>query len=235
MRSLATALFLSSTLLASSALAVTGSGTKLKETRKISDFTEIEVSDGITLDVQKGATSLTIEGDDNLVPLYTTEVVKGRLRIHRATRESVRTKLELVVRVTTPSLKRIEASGGVDATLDGVAAKDFEATLSGGVDFKAQKLDLDTLALEASGGVELTLAGKAKSAKVQTSGGVNLKGKGLEIAQLTVDASGGCSLDVTARESITGEVSGGVGVTVYGNPPKSRVRTSPGASVDYVD
>jgi len=51
---------------------IRGSGIKLTETRKIADFAQIEVEGGVTLEVKKGPTSLTIEGDDNIVPLYTT-------------------------------------------------------------------------------------------------------------------------------------------------------------------
>jgi hypothetical protein len=222
-------------VLATSAFAVTGSGVKLTETRKISDFTEIEVSDGVTLEVKKGATSLTIEGDDNIVPLYTTEVVGGVLKIKRKERGIIRTKKDLVVRVSTPALKRIDASGGVNATLDSVTDRAFAATLSGGVELNAKGLDLDTLDLEASGGVNVRAAGSAKNAKLHTSGGVELHARELKVAAVDVDASGGCTLEVTARESITGEISGGVGVTVYGNPPKSRVKASGGADVNYVD
>ena len=44
--------------------------------------------------------------------------------------------------------------------------------------------------------------------------------------------SGGCDLEVTVKESVIGDVSGGVGLKVRGNPPKSRVHTGGGASVD---
>lgn len=217
------------------AFAVTGSGVKLTETRKIADFSEIEVSDGVTLEVTKGATALTISGDDNVVPLFTTEVVGGRLQIHRTTRDWLRTKQPLVVKVSTPALKRIDASGGVEATLTSVTDRAFAATLSGGVHLNATGLDVDTFELEASGGVNVKADGKAKMGKVVASGGVEVKAKQLQMAAVTIDASGGCDLELTAKESISGDISGGVGVTVYGNPPKSRVRSSGGAGVDYVD
>ncbi|MFT3709151.1 MAG: head GIN domain-containing protein [Archangium sp.] len=216
-------------------LATSAFATKLTETRKIADFTAIEVSDGVTLEVKKGATSLTIEGDDNVVPLYTTEVVSGVLKIRRKDRGIFRNRNEVVVRVSTATLKRIEASGGVNATLDAVADRTFEANLSGGVEFNAKRLDVDSLNLDASGGVNVRADGSAKMAKLHASGGVGVKAKELKIASVDLDASGGCDLEVTARESISGEISGGVGVKVYGNPPKSRVKASGGADVDYLD
>lgn len=233
---LRTALLLGPLLLATSATAaITGSGLKLTETRKVTDFSEIEVSDGVKLEVKKGAPSLVIEGDDNIVPLYATEVVAGRLRIHRKTNEAIRTRRPLTVRVTMRALERLDASGGVDATIDGVWARAFAATLSGGVELDAKGLDVDTFELDASGGVNVRADGTAKRARLHASGGVGLKAKALQIGAAELDGSGGCELELTARESITGELSGGVGVTVYGHPPKSRVRTSGGAGVEYLD
>ncbi len=223
-------------VVSSSACAATrGSGIKLTETRKVSEFTEIVVSDGVFLEVKKGAPSLTIEGDDNLVPLFVTEVVDGRLRIHRKTKDWVRTSLKLVVRVTTPALRRLEASGGVEVRLEDVAAPAFTAELSGGVELTAKGLELDSLDLEASGGVNVTLSGRSQAAKWKLSGGVDLKAQQLQVAQVSVDASGGCDVELTAKDSVVGEASGGVGLKVYGNPPKSRVHTSGGADVEYVD
>lgn len=89
--------------------------------------------------------------------------------------------------------------------------------------------------MEASGGVTMNVSGRASSAKLNLSGGVELKGKSLEVAQVMVDASGGCNADLTVKESVIGDISGGVGLTVRGNPPKSRVHTGGGAEVNYVD
>lgn len=205
------------------------------ESRKIADFSAIEVGGGVTLEVKKGATSLTIEGSPEAIKRYETEVKDGVLRIRNTSKAWFKNDGEVTIRVTTPSLSRLNASGGVHASLLDVAAPKFAAELSGGVDLDAPKLALDTFDLEASGGVNLTMSGKARDARMNLSGGVELKGKGLELAQLQVNASGGCTADLTVKESIAGDISGGVGLTVRGNPPRSRVHTGGGADVNYVD
>ena len=205
------------------------------ENRKIADFQVIEASGGVILEVKRGPTSLTIEGDAEAVKLYGTEVVGNVLKLKSKTKSWNQNRGDIFVKVSTPSLSRLEASGGVRASLTDVAAPKFSAELSGGVQFEAPQLAVDTLELEASGGVTMNLSGKARDAKLNLSGGVELKGKGLEIAKVKVDASGGCNADVTVKESVIGDISGGVGLTVRGNPPKSQVHTSGGADVHYVD
>lgn len=204
------------------------------ESRKIADFTAIQVGGGVALEVKKGPTSLTLEGAPDVIKAYETEVKDGVLHI-RNTSKSWFKSADITIKVSTPSLSRLDASGGVHASLIDVAAPKFAAELSGGVELDAPKLALDSLDLNASGGVNLTVSGKARDVRMNLSGGVELKGKNLEIAQATVNASGGCTADVTVKESVTGEISGGVGLTVRGNPPKSRVHTSGGADVEYVD
>ncbi len=223
-------------LVATSACAGTrGSGIKLSESRKIAEFNEIDVSGGVTLEVKKGPPSLTIEGDDNVVPLWRTEVKNGRLIIERNSKEWLSTKNSITVRVTTPSLKRLEASGGVDVSLENVAEAKFALELSGGVELSAPQLAVDSLSVDASGGATLVISGTAREAKLDLSGGVDVKAKELQVAQLAIDASGGCEVEVTAKESVTGEASGGVDLAIHGNPPKSRVHTSGGADIRYVD
>ncbi len=207
----------------------------VSESRKIGDFTGIEVSGGVILEVKKGPTSLTIEGDAALVKNYSTEVVGGVLQIKNKSKAWFKNASELTVKVTTPSLSRLDASGGVRASLVDVAGPKFSVELSGGVQLDAQKVALEALDLEASGGVTVNISGKAQNAKINLSGGVELKGKSLEIAQAMVNASGGCTADLTVKEAVVGDISGGVGLTVRGNPPQSRVHTSGGADVDYVN
>lgn len=208
---------------------------KVTESRKIGDFQKLAVSGGATLEVKKGPTSLTIEGAADDVARYTTEVVGGELRIRNKSTGLWKNGGPVVIRVTTPSLSRLEASGGVHASVNDVAAAKFGVNLSGGVELNAPKLAVDSMELEASGGVTLNLSGKARDVKLNLSGGVELKGRDLEAAQVMIDASGGCSADLTIKESVLGDISGGVGLKVRGNPPRSRVHTSGGADVDYVD
>jgi Putative auto-transporter adhesin, head GIN domain len=221
--------------LATMACGVAGSGVTVTQSRNIADFTTISASDGVRLEVSRGPTSLTIEGDDNLVPLIKTEVVDGRLVIKKTTREALRAKHPIVLRVTTPSLSRLEASGGTEVVVDHVAAPRFSTELGGGVEFEATGLELESFELHASGGVDVKVSGTAKAAQLEVSGGADVDARQLAVTHLAVDASGGCDLDLTAKESIAGEASGGVSVTVHGHPANARVQTSGGASVEYRD
>ena len=61
---------------------VKGSGNVVKENRGVSDFTEIDVSNAIQVEIvaQKDF-SVEVEADDNILPLITTEIRGNVLRI----------------------------------------------------------------------------------------------------------------------------------------------------------
>lgn len=229
-------LILAGLLVASTACAelLHGSGVIRTESRNVAEFAEVDLSGGLDVTIRTGPTAVVVEGDDNLLRLYRTEVTEGRLVIGPKQGSLVPTR-PIKVTVTTPHLRSVEASGGVEVLIEGSTDKALSLELSGGVDLKAPALDVETLELEASGGVDLELGGRAGSATLELSGGVNVRGRQLEVASAQLDASGGCDVGLQVTGSITGDASGGVDVTVYGNPPKSRLHASGGAEVTFRD
>jgi Putative auto-transporter adhesin, head GIN domain len=212
-----------------------GNGVWREESRKISDFHEIAVGGGAKLTIKKGAPSLTISGDENILPLMRTEVQNGRLVIEQ-TEWNLRPTRQVLVVVTVQSLDVLDASGGVDVIFEGGASESkLKVSLSGGVEFIARGLAVNSLRLDASGGVNARLSGTAKSFVLDLSGGVEVEAKSLEAANVVVDASGGCTVKVRATESIKADGSGGVAIGVAGNPPKRTVHTSGGADVSSLD
>ncbi len=213
-----------------------GDGVIRTETRKLEAFHEVSVGGGVKLKVKKGEPQVALTGDQNLLPLLTTTVSNGRLKIEHK-EWNVRPSRELEVVVTVPSLDGLEASGGVEATLEATAVDATKLTLelSGGVELDAANLSIATLTVDASGGVKARLSGKAKTLKLDLSGGVEFDASKLDAATAVVDASGGCTVKVRATESLTASASGGVDLRVGGNPAKRNVHTSGGADVSNLD
>jgi hypothetical protein len=209
-----------------------GNGTIRTESRKIAAFSEIDASGGVALVIRKGEPSLIIAGDENLLKLIRTEV-KGQTLVIAQTESNLRPTRQIEITLTTPNLKAVDASGGVHITLESGADPSLKLDFSGGVEFNASALEVTMLDVHSSGGVQLKLAGKAKEVRYDLSGGVGVDARNLDTAKVSIDASGGCELKVRATESISGEASGGVSVRVAGNPPRSRMRTSGGADVEY--
>jgi len=76
-----------------------GSGTMATETRDVSGFDEIDLGgSGRVLIAVTGTESLTIEAEDNILPLLTTEVRNGRLEL--GAKQSISPTREIVYTIT---------------------------------------------------------------------------------------------------------------------------------------
>ncbi len=89
------------------------------------------MGNGIGLTVQVGgAQSVEVLAQENILPLITTTVEDGVLRIHSA--ESFTTATEVTVATSVSALDGISVGGGSQAQIEGLASEHLDIILSGG-------------------------------------------------------------------------------------------------------
>src|SRR5579872_2384694 len=185
---------------------VAGSGNARTETRNVPAFSAVEIAGSIDADIAIGPESrLEITGDDNIVPLVTSDVQGDRLEI--GTRKSFRTSVHLIAKITMPRLTGIGLTGSGDITAHGVQSDHLGVTLSGSGTIRA-----DGTAHE----VEVDLIG---------SGTVALDQLTAESASVSVSGSGG--VEIAASKALDVSITGSGDVTYRGDPElKKRVTGS---------
>ncbi|HEU4729577.1 MAG TPA: head GIN domain-containing protein [Kofleriaceae bacterium] len=138
-------------------------------------FHDVAIAGAVDADVAIAAEPhLEISGDDNLVPLVTTEVASGRLQID--TRKHVRPSLPLVAHIAAPQVSRIEISGSSHVVLHGLQADRLAIDVSGSGTFRGDGA-VHQLAIEITGSGDLALdqlAAERASVKVLGSGNVSI-------------------------------------------------------------
>ncbi|MGH8932742.1 MAG: GIN domain-containing protein [Egibacteraceae bacterium] len=80
---------------------------------------------------QTGTESLTIEAEDNILPLLTSEVADGMLRLATSPDVDIFATQGIVYRLTVDDLDRIVISGAGNVTTSGLQTGTFTATISG--------------------------------------------------------------------------------------------------------
>jgi len=189
---------------------VTGSGTAKDETRAVTAFDRVDMGGTGRLELTVGEEpSLSLRGDDNLLPLVKTTVRGSTLVIEDE--KNLKPNVNLVLRATMPTLRGIEASGGVYVIVAGATGA---------------KLDLD-----ASGGSTIEMNGHVERLVANASGGARLALKALTAKEADVDASGGATVEVTVEARLDAEASGGAKVRYAGSPTVTK-DTSGGASIE---
>lgn len=115
-----------------------GSGNVVSEGRDVSGFDEIVVMvSGNVVVTVTGTESLTIEAEDNILPLLTTEVRGGRLEL--GSNSSFSTTRGVTYTITAVALKGVEIDGSGDVAASGIDADSFEATINGSGNVTAEE------------------------------------------------------------------------------------------------
>jgi hypothetical protein len=176
---------------------VRGSGTIVTEAREVEGFSEIrlEGSGDVLVDVGSSE-SLTIEADDNLLPLISTEVRGSRLVIDH----------ERELSPTADIVYRIEA---ID--FDGVA-------IAGSADVVAPDVDCGVFSVSVAGSGSLDLDGVCEGLEVDIAGSGDLDAGGLVVDRAAISIAGSGDVVVNATEELRVSIAGSGDVVYLGDP-----------------
>ena len=177
---------------------VEGSGNVITESREVSGFNEIVLggTGRVVVDVT-GTESLTIEAEDNIMPLLETRVRNGRLRLD--TSGSISPTAEIVYTITADSLDGLVISGSGVVEAEAIDSTDFRVDISGSGDVV----------------VEGTLSGLLS---VSISGSGEFDGESLTAPEGQVDVSGSGNAVVNVTDDLEVSVSGSGDVEYLGQP-----------------
>ncbi|REJ76388.1 MAG: DUF2807 domain-containing protein [Acidobacteria bacterium] len=189
---------------------VHGSGNIVTEKRSVSEFTQIDVGGIFHVDAVQGDTFLVeVEADDNLLPLISTTVKRGKLRINAEKRFSSKNRIK--IKVTAPNIEKFELSGASSGTLESV--------------------DNGNLELDLGGAAKLTVSGKTGVLTIDMGGASKVDAGSLSATKVVVDGGGASKADVNVAEDLFVDLSGASKVTYSGSPSNVRKETSGGSSL----
>lgn len=173
----------------------TGTG----ETREVSGFTGVELTTvgNLVLD-QTGTEALTIEAEADVLPLLTSEVSGGILRLGVAPGSEITTREPIVYRLTVAALDSLSISGAGDAT--------------------ATNLATDRLTVDVDGAGDVTLSGTADTQIVTLGGAGDYDAADLRSATVEITVGGAGDAVVNASDRLTATVGGAGSVEYVGDP-----------------
>ena len=178
-----------------------GSGDTITETRDVSSFTRIEASGSEEVEVLWASERrVEVSGYRNLVNEYKTNVSGGTLRLrYDSDTWNVRNN-NLRVRVYTPSLEELHASGSGNVTVianGALGLREAEVTGSGNVSISQPAVNALQLRVTGSGELNARDA-SAKDVEAETTG------------------SG--SIETTATEELDAKITGSGNIDYWGSP-----------------
>jgi hypothetical protein len=187
---------------------IPGSGKILTEKRNVGPFTSISTEGAFEVVVvcQKPQ-SVEIEGDDNILPLVTTEVSNNVLYIKNLRSYSVRESITL--RISVPDLEGISASGAGTIEVSGLKSERF--------------------GIDSTGAPTIRASGETKVLNVDASGAGKIDAHRLHAARVGVDSKGVSRVEVYAAEQLDVKISGPSHVIYQGNAVVNKTVNGPGS------
>lgn len=186
-----------------------GSGNVISQTRSVSGFNRVRLGGLGNLFVeQTGVESLTIEAEDNILPLLSSDVAEGRLTLGLRPGTRIVTSRPIIYRLTVKDLTGIDASGSGTTQVNG--------------------LDTDRFDFAGTGSAQARVAGRAAQQSILLSGSGEYDGGSLISREVTVEISGSAGAVVNASEILQARISGSGNVVYLGSPRVSQMVSGSG-------
>lgn len=202
-----------------SASSIEGSGKITSETRSLSAFYDVSVHGKLIVFIKEGPTSLiSIEGDDNIIPLIETSVKNSILTIGHQPDISLSTILPLIVKVTTPYINSIRLMGSGSLKSEGeLQSHSFDLLISGSGSCDLTLLT-DHLNVTIAGSGSCTTHGKTLSQEIRISGSGEYQGLNLSSHNTIAYISGSGVAKVFATDLLDIVITGSGKILYRGSP-----------------
>jgi hypothetical protein len=202
---------------------VQGNGKIVKQNRDVGHFSALATSVGGSVEIRMGATeSVSVESDDNIVPLIETVVEGGTLRIRPVRKDmhlDTRT-MKIVVQVRTLDKIAVAGSGSVDANQLRVENLAVNVGGSGSINLRDIQSESVTIALGGSG--DLKASGNTERMQVSIGGSGRVQAERLAARTAAVSIGGSGQATVWAAKSLNLSVAGSGDIAYYGDPSVSK-------------
>jgi hypothetical protein len=186
---------------------VKGSGRRGVQKRDIQPFTSISTQGAYNINVvcQKDQT-LEIEGDDNILPLISTNVSNNVLYIKSSQNYSANEPI--VLRIAVPNLEALSVSGAGSIEVAGMKG--------------------DKFAIESNGAPQIKVSGSSKEVYINAIGAGKIDTHSLHASKGTVESKGVSHVDVDVADQLNVTISGPSTVTYEGAPTINKTIYGPG-------
>ena len=204
---------------------IQGSGAIKRQQRDPGHFTGVANALAAKVEVRIGNTEgVTIETDDNLLPLVETVVEDGMLKIRPVKRNMNFNTRTMKIIVQARSIDHISLGGSGTIDSDALRARKMTVDLGGSGTISLKGIEADSMSVSLGGSGDLKVAGgSAKDVSISIGGSGNVKMGPVRSNSVSVTIAGSGEATVWAKESLSLTVAGSGDVNYYGDP---RVTTS---------
>lgn len=227
-----------------------GSGTLKTESRSVSGITAVELDTSGNLVIKQGETeSLSIEAEDNLLPMLTSDVTGGVLKLSTKPNTGFSATKPITYTLMVKDITSLTVNGSGNAsgetlhstqlmitltgsgtlTLGAAQADNLNITVTGSGGATITAVTGQTLTANLSGNGTLTLGGTVNDQTVTITGSGSYNGEALSSKTARVSSSGSGSAAVQVSDTLDASVVGSGSITYKGSPTVTQKRMGSGS------
>jgi len=198
---------------------VQGNGNISKQARDVSNFRALGLGLPGTVEVRIGNTeSVTIESDDNILPLIETVVEDGTLKIRPARRNLQLDTRNLKVVITAKKLERIAVGGSGSVDAEDLRGGQLSFDVDGSGSINLRNIEGESVSVSLGGSGNLKATGSADKLKISIGGSGKVSTGQLATREAAVSIGGSGQATVWAKQALSVSVAGSGDVSYYGDP-----------------
>lgn len=200
---------------------IKGNGKVVQENRSTANYDQINMAGFFDVELVSGSEgSITIKGEENLIPHIITEVKGNQLIIKTEKGYSLQPSKRqgILVQVPFESIDEVSLTGsGNIFGSDAIKSKDFKTELTGSGDIK---LNLDAQSVETLlvGSGDIELQGTTQKVTHQITGSGDIEGSNLKAVDAEANISGSGDIELHCEGNLKIRITGSGDVNYIGNP-----------------
>jgi hypothetical protein len=218
---------------------VIGSGDIVTQTIDVSNFNRVALGGFGSVFITQGQTeSLSVQTDDNLIPLLDISVQGSELRLGMKRGYNFSPSQSITFNLTVQDLSAITLDGSGDFYVEPLESSDLAVSIRGSGNIDLQGLTADNLSVDLNGSGNITiediqvntidtslqgsgdikLEGKTDTQQVRVGGSGNYLAEDLESSSADISIPGSADVMVWVSDELTVRVNGSGTIRYYGKP-----------------
>lgn len=203
---------------------VQGSGRLVKQTRALAHFTGVNLNLPGDMELRIGNTeSITIETDDNLLPLIESVIENGVLKIRPLKRNSNFQTRSMKIVVHAKAIERLALSGSGSIVSDALKGNTLQFDIGGSGSINVKGMEAQAVAISLGGSGDMKSGkGKADSLSVSIGGSGDVDVGLVQVSDASVSVAGSGEAIVSPSAGLSVTIAGSGDVNYYGDPKVSK-------------
>jgi hypothetical protein len=208
---------------------LTASGHQVTQNRAVSGVKSVKLATNVDLEIRQSATeSLSVTGDEAILPALLTDASLGQMTIRYDPRYSIQNsgRPKLVLTVKDLNELRLNSSGNV--TVGPLTTDSFRIILESSCDVRIKGLKADKVSSRISSSGDITIQGEANSLDLDISSSVNYQAGDLKVQTATIHMSSSADVTLWVVKILNATITSSGNIAYYGNPVVHQNNTSSG-------